>query len=93
LVQSALRQNPNDATSRNDLGLSFYLRSPRDSGRVIAAYRDAFKIDPRHGKSLRNHTQALIDKGAKAASDGSLKRIEEVNPDNQAIAPLRSQVQ
>jgi Flp pilus assembly protein TadD len=93
LVQSALRQNPNDATARNDLGLSFYLRSPRDSDRVIAAHRDALKIDPRHGKSLRNHTQALIDKGAKAAADGPLKRLEEVNPDNQAIAPLGSQAQ
>jgi len=28
--RSALRQNPNDATARNDLGLGFYLRSPRD---------------------------------------------------------------
>jgi len=60
---------------------------------VIAAHRDALKIDPRHGKSLRNHTRALNDKGARAAADGRLKRLEEVNPDNQAIAPLRSQVQ
>lgn len=93
MVQSGLRQNPNDATARNDLGLSFYLRSPRDSDRIIAAYRDALKYDPRHGKSLRNHTQALIDKGAKAAAHGPLKRLEEVSPDIQAIAPLRSQVQ
>ncbi len=61
--------------------------------RVIVAYRDALKIDPRHEKSLRNHTQALIDKGARAAAGAPLKRLEEVNPDNQAIAPLRSQVQ
>jgi hypothetical protein len=55
LVQSALKQNPNDATARNDLGLSFYLRSPRDLDRAIAAYRDVLKIDPRHEKSLQNH--------------------------------------
>jgi len=93
LVQSALKRNPNDAAARNDLGLSFYLRSPLDSDRVIAAYRDSFKIDPRHEKSLQNHTQALIDKGARAAAGGPLKRLEEVNPDNQTIAPLRSRVQ
>jgi Flp pilus assembly protein TadD len=93
LVQSALKQNPNDATARNDLGLSFYLRSPRDSDRVVAAHHVALKIDPRHEKSLQNHTQALIDKGARAAAVGSLKSLEEVNPDNQAIAPLRSRVQ
>src|SRR5262245_19961851 len=90
---SALKQNPNDATVRNDLGLSFYLRSPRDLDRAIAAYRDALKIDPRYEKTLQNLTQALIDKGEKAAAGETLKRLEEVNPDNKAITPLRSQVQ
>jgi tetratricopeptide (TPR) repeat protein len=91
--QSALKQNPNDATVRNDLGLSFYLRSPRELDRAIAAYRDALKIDPRYEKSLQNLTQALIDKGEKAAAGETLKRLEEVNPDNTALAPLRSQLQ
>jgi len=91
--QSALKQNPKDATVRNDLGLSFYLRSPRDLDRAIAAYRDALKIDPRYEKTLQNLTQALIDKGEKASAVETLKRLEEVNPDNTAIAQLRSQVQ
>jgi len=91
--QSALKQNPNDATVRNDLGLSFYLRSPRDLEKAIAAFQDALKIDPRYEKSLQNLTQALIDKGAKSAAGETLKRLESVNPDNKAIAPLRSQVQ
>ena len=91
--QSALKQNPNDATVRNDLGLSFYLRSPRDLDRAIAAYRDSLKIDPRYEKSLQNLTQALIDKGEKGAAGETLKRLEEVNPNNTALAPLRSQLQ
>jgi len=90
--QSALKQNPNDATVRNDLGLSFYLRSPRDLDKAIPAFRDALKIDPRYEKSLQNLTQALIDKGEKAAAGEILKRLEEVNPNNTAIAPLRSQL-
>jgi tetratricopeptide (TPR) repeat protein len=91
--QSASKQNPNDATVRNDLGLSFYLRSPRDLDRAIAAYRDALKIDPRYEKSLQNLTQALIDKGEKGAAGETLKRLEEVNSNNTALAPLRSQLQ
>lgn len=91
--QSALKQNPNDATVRNDLGLSFYLRSPRDLDSAIAAYRGALKVDPRFEKSLQNLTQALIDKGEKAAAGETLKRLEEVNRNNEAIAPLRSQLQ
>ena len=93
MVQSALKQNPNDATARNDLGLIFYPRSPRDLDRAIAAQHYALKIDPRHEKSPQNLTQGLIDKGAMAAAGGTLKRLEEVKPDNQAIAPLRPQVQ
>lgn len=91
--QSALKQNPNDATTRNDLGLSFYLRSPRDLDRAIAAFRDALKVDPRYEKSLQNLTQALIDKGEKAAAGETLKRLEEVSPNNTAIDALRSQLQ
>jgi tetratricopeptide (TPR) repeat protein len=91
--QSALKQNPNDATVRNDLGLSFYLRSPRDLDRAIAAYRDSLKVDPRYEKAMQNLTQALIDKGEKGAAGETLKRLEEVNPSNTALAPLRSQLQ
>jgi tetratricopeptide (TPR) repeat protein len=91
--QSAVKQNPNDATVRNDLGLSFYLRSPRDLDRAITAYREALKIDSRYEKSLQNLTQALIDKGEKGAAGETLMRLEEVNPNNKALAPLRSQLQ
>jgi len=91
--QLALKQNPNDATVRMDLGLSFYLRSPRDLDSAIAAYGDALKVDPRHEKALQNLTQALIDKGERAAAADSLKRLEQVNPNNQAIVQLRAQLQ
>jgi tetratricopeptide (TPR) repeat protein len=91
--QLALKQNPNDAVVWIDLGSSYYLRSPRDLDKAIAAYRSALKIDPRYEKALQNLTQAFIDKGEKAAAGETLKRLEEVNPDNNAIAPLRSQLQ
>ncbi|MCI0524939.1 MAG: tetratricopeptide repeat protein [Acidobacteria bacterium] len=90
--QLALKQNPNDATVRMDLGLSFYLRSPRDPDKAIAAYRDALKIDPRHEKTLQNLTQALIDKGDKASAGETLRRLEEVNPGNPSIAQFRAQL-
>jgi len=91
--QSALKQNPNDSTVRNDLGLSFYLRTPRDLDGAIAAFSAALKIDPRYEKSLQNLTQALIDKGDKTGAAETLKRLEQVNPNNNAIASLRSQTQ
>jgi tetratricopeptide (TPR) repeat protein len=91
--QLALKQNPNDATVRMDLGLSFYLRSPRDLDKTIAAYRDALKVDPRHEKTLQNLTQALIDKGDKTSAGETLKRLEGVNPGNPSISQFRAQLQ
>jgi len=81
-----------DPTVRMDLGLSYYLRSPRDLDRAIENFRAALKTDPRHEKTLQNLTRALIEKGEKAEAAASLKRLEEVNPNNPAVADLRSRL-
>jgi tetratricopeptide (TPR) repeat protein len=82
-----------DTTVRMDLGLTYYLRSPRDLDRAIEIFRDALKSAPRHEKTLQNLTRALIDKGDKAAAAASLKQLEQVNPKNPAIVDLRSRLQ
>lgn len=88
----ALKQNPKDATVQLDLGSSYYLQTPKDLDHAIAAYREALKVDPRHEKALQNLTQALIDKGDKAAAAESLKRLEQLSPDPKIVAQLRSQI-
>lgn len=90
--QRALRINPNDATVRMDLGLSYYLRTPRELDKAIAAYRDALRADARHEKTLQNLTQALLEKGDRAAAQTTLQQLEQVNPGNPAIAQFRSQL-
>lgn len=90
--EQALKLKSNDATVRMDLGLTYYLRSPRDLERAIENYRTALKSDPRHEKTLQNLTQALIDKGDKAAAATTLKQLEQINPGNPAIAQFRSRL-
>lgn len=91
--QSALKINPKDATVRMDLGLTYYLRRPRDLDRAIAEFRRALSYDSRHEKTLQNLTAALIDKGDKAAALVSLKQLEAVNSGNPALAQFRSRLQ
>lgn len=91
--EQALKINPGDATVRMDLGLSFYLRQPRELDRAIEQFRAALKSDPRHEKSLQNLTQALIEKGDKSAAAATLKQLEQVNPGNPSIAQFRSKLQ
>ncbi len=82
-----------DTTVRMDLGLTYYLRSPRNLDRAIENFRAALKSDPRHEKTLQNLTRALIDKGDKSAAAESLKQLEQVNSKNPALADLRSRLQ
>lgn len=88
----ALRVRPDAVNVRTDLGLTYYLRTPRDLDRAIEIYREALKYDPRHEMTLQNLATALIDKGERAAAGESLRRLEEVNPNNQALAQLRARL-
>lgn len=91
--EQALKIKPGDATVRMDLGLTFYLRQPRDLERAIENFRAALKSDPRHEKTLQNLTQALIEKGDKVAAAAVLKQFEQVSPGNPSIAQFRSKLQ
>jgi Flp pilus assembly protein TadD len=90
--QTALKLEPKDATVRMDLGLTYHLRRGRDLNKAIAEYRKALDYDPRHEKALQNLTAALIENGDKTAARASLKRLEEVNPANQALAQFRDRL-
>jgi tetratricopeptide (TPR) repeat protein len=90
--QMALKLKPDDVNVRIDLGLTYALREPPELDKAIMAYRAALTYDPRHEKALQNLTTALTEKGDKAAAREALKRLEEVNPNNQALAELRARV-
>ena len=90
--ERAIKINPKNATVRMDLGLTYYLRQPKDLDRAIAEYRQALRIDPRHEKSLQNLTVALIEKGDAGAARDSFRLLEQVNPNNQSLAELRPRI-
>ena len=56
-------------------------------------YERAAKIKPNDADLLVRMTQALIGKGDKTAAASTLKRLEQINPKNPAIAQLRTQLQ
>jgi len=88
--QQALQLKPDAVDVRSDLGSTYLLREPRDLDKAIAAYRGALSYNPRHEKTLQNLTVALLEKGDKTAAREMLKRLEEINPSNQALPELRS---
>ena len=90
--EQALKLRPNDANVRTDLGLTYFLREPRDLDRAISTYRASLGYDPRHEKTLQNLITALLEKGDAAAARGFLARLEQVNPNNEALAQFRARL-
>jgi len=86
---AALAQKPDDVNVRTDLGLSFFLREPRDIDRAVAEYRKALQYEPKHELTLQNLCAALKEKGDKEALAEAVKQLEAVNPQNAALAKLK----
>lgn len=90
--KEALKLKPEDVDARTDLGLSYFLREPKELDKAIAEYRTSLGYNPRHEQSLQNLITALLAKGDKAAARPYLQQLEQVNPSNQALAQFRSQL-
>lgn len=90
--KEALKLKPEDVDARTDLGLSFFLREPKELDKAIAEYRTSLGYNPRHEQSLQNLITALLAKGDKAAVRPYLQQLEQVNPNNQALVQFRAQL-
>lgn len=80
--QEALKKTPNDTGLRTDLGLTFYLRTPRDIPRAIKEFQTVLAIEPDKEITLQNLAVALRDSGDKAGYESTLARLAQVNPNN-----------
>jgi len=82
---AALAQKPDDVNVRTDLGLTFFLRTPRDIDRAIKEYKTSLEIDPNHEITLQNLALAYTENGDKEALVKTLDRLKKVNPNNPVI--------
>lgn len=81
----ALAKNPKDITVRTDLGLTFYLREPRDIDRAIKEYKESLAINPKHEVTLQNLVIAYREKGDTANLEKTTEELRAVNPNNPAL--------
>ncbi len=82
----ALEKEPKNINVRNDLGLTFFLRSPRDIDRAVKEYRASLAIDPNHEITLQNLALAYVENGDKASLQTTIEKLKTVNPKNPAVA-------
>jgi len=81
----ALEKNPKDINVRTDLGLTYYLREPRDLDRAIKEYKAVLAIQADHEITLQNLSLAYKDKGDTAGLNETLEKLRKVNPNNPAL--------
>ena len=86
----ALQKNPKDINVRTDLGLTFFLRSPRDIDRAIKEYKTSLEADPDHEITLQNLALAYTENGDKESLVKTLERLKKVNPNNPVIKKAES---
>ena len=87
----ALEKDPKNITVRTDLGLTYYLREPRDVERAIKEYNASLAIDPEHEITLQNLAIAYRDKGDSANMKATAERLRKANPNNPALPRLDAQ--
>lgn len=83
--QRALEKDPKNISVRTDLGLTFFLREPRDIDRAIKEYKTSLTINPEHEISLQNLALAYGEKGDKENLKLTIEKLRKVNPKNPAV--------
>jgi len=89
----ALQKDPKNINVRTDLGLTFFLREPRDIDRAIKEYQASLQIDPNHEITLQNLVLAYREKGDTANLNATVEKLKKVNPKNPALDPANKSAQ
>jgi tetratricopeptide (TPR) repeat protein len=86
---AALKKSPNDVNVRTDLGLTFFLRAPRDVDRAIKEFTTALSLEPDNEIALQNLALALIEKNDNDGLQKTLDKLSAVNPNNPVVLKQR----
>jgi tetratricopeptide (TPR) repeat protein len=86
----ALKKDSKDIDVRTDLGLSFFLREPRDIDRAIKEYQASLAINPTHEVTLQNLAIAYSEKGDSTDLAQTIERLKKVNPNNPVITKTQA---
>ena len=78
----ALAKKPDDINVRTDLGLTFFLREPKELDRAIKEYKASLAINPTHEITLQNLALAYEAKSDNENYAQTLEKLRAVNPNN-----------
>ena len=88
-----LAKDPKDLNVRTDLGLTYFLREPKDIDKAIENYKASLAIDPKHEITLQNLAIAYKEKKDTANYQKTLDLLKTVNPNNPIFTQTSGGVQ
>lgn len=86
----ALEKEPKNINVRTDLGLTFFLREPRDVERAIKEYKLSLAADPNHEITLQNLALAYSENGDKENLRTTIEKLKKINPKNPAVTKVEA---
>lgn len=89
--EQALAKKNDDVNVRTDLGLTFFLREPKNIDRAIQEYQTALKTNPNHEGTLQNLAVAYREKNDAENLKKVIETLEKINPTNQIVQRLKEE--
>jgi tetratricopeptide (TPR) repeat protein len=89
----ALAKDPKDINVRTDLGLTFFLREPKQIDKAIENYKQSLAMDPKHEVTLQNLAIAYKEKNDTSNYQKTLDQLKAVNPNNPIFTQGKASVQ
>lgn len=77
-----LKKTPNDTNVRTDLGLTYYLRSPRQIDKAIKEFQSVLAAEPNKEIALQNLALAFRENGDEENYEKTFETLKKLNPNN-----------
>lgn len=80
-----LEKEPKNINVRSDLGLTYFLREPRDIDKAIREYKTSLTVNPNHEITLQNLAVAYSEKNDRENYLTTFEKLKKVNPNNKLV--------
>ena len=83
--EAAIKASPKEPGLLSDLGLSYYLREPKQVDEAIGYYEKALALEPKFEPALQNLVIAMREKGDADGLKKAMASLRDVNENNPAL--------
>ncbi|HSK74555.1 MAG TPA: tetratricopeptide repeat protein [Pyrinomonadaceae bacterium] len=92
IYEKALAEKPGNIDIKTDYGLTYLFENPPQNEKAVEQLNKVLEENPRHERALQFIAQAHVRQKNYKEAENYLAKLKEVNPKNEFIAELESQI-